>query len=124
MRGEKEDAMTRHRTAWRWAEAPVKTYDDHFALFYGESEHPVAVVGRPVEQVFPVEFIPWTQSGQDVTAIQEEIRQELDFYLAELREPDPWKYARYHCGTAANIYSSVHWSYFPAGDKRKGKDHD
>ena len=26
---------------------------------------------------------------------------------------DPWSYAIYHCGTAANIYSPVHWSYFP-----------
>ena len=52
-----------------------------------------------------------------VTAAQ--ARRQLDFYLVEHRQRfrelmgDPWSYAIYHCGTAANIYSPVHWSYFP-----------
>jgi hypothetical protein len=49
-----------------------------------------------------------------------EVRSELDFYLVEHPKefPDtghPWEYAIYHCGTASNVYSSVHWSYFSAG---------
>jgi hypothetical protein len=40
---------------------------------------------------------------------------ELDFYLVEKLERDPWAYAVYHCGTGANMYSRVHWSYFPTG---------
>jgi hypothetical protein len=31
-----------------------------------------------------------------------EAEKEQNFYLIELNEPDPWKYARYHCTTAAN----------------------
>lgn len=38
---------------------------------------------------------------------------ELNFYLVEKGEKDPWQYAIYHCGTASNIYSDVHWGYFP-----------
>ena len=33
----------------------------------------------------------------------------MTYYQAD--EEDPWEYARYHCGTAANIYSTVHWSF-------------
>jgi hypothetical protein len=31
-----------------------------------------------------------------------EAEKELDFYLIELQETNPWKYARYHCSTAVN----------------------
>jgi hypothetical protein len=40
-----------------------------------------------------------------------DVRGELDFYLVEMDEPDPWAYARYHCTTASNIYGQVHWSW-------------
>jgi hypothetical protein len=45
----------------------------------------------------------------------------LDFYLVERRERNPWAYAIYHCGTGSNMYSKVHWSYFPSG--RQGRRH-
>jgi hypothetical protein len=38
-----------------------------------------------------------------------EAEKELDFYLIELQEPNPWKYAKYHCSTASNLYSMVRW---------------
>jgi hypothetical protein len=41
------------------------------------------------------------------------IRTELDFYLIELDEKDPWAYAKYHCNTASNIYSEIHWALVP-----------
>ena len=49
-------------------------------------------------------------------------RRELDFYLVEHPKEfpgtgDPWGYAIYHCNTAANMYSKVHWSYFPDGNR-------
>jgi hypothetical protein len=44
------------------------------------------------------------------------VQQELDFYLVELREANPWAYAVYHCGTSANMYSKIHWSYFANGN--------
>ncbi|MFH0818047.1 MAG: hypothetical protein V1909_05450, partial [Candidatus Micrarchaeota archaeon] len=46
-------------------------------------------------------------------------RYELDFYLVEKDEPDPWAYALYHCNTGANMFSRVHWSYFPTGSQGK-----
>ena len=42
----------------------------------------------------------------------EEVHRELRYYPdypVELGEPDPWLYARYHCGTTSNWYSRVHW---------------
>jgi hypothetical protein len=36
---------------------------------------------------------------------------DLDFFLVEKGESDPWAYALYHCGTSSNVYSSVHWSF-------------
>jgi hypothetical protein len=38
-----------------------------------------------------------------------EVKKELLYYLIELEEPDPWLYAKYHCTTALNWYSMVHW---------------
>jgi hypothetical protein len=53
------------------------------------------------------------------TKMIDAVKKELDFYLIEWgeRSPfrDPWGYAIYHCVTSANIYSHVHWSYFPKG---------
>ena len=38
----------------------------------------------------------------------EDVKKDLNYFLIEKREPYPWKYAAYHCSTAANIYSPVH----------------
>jgi hypothetical protein len=51
-------------------------------------------------------------------------REELDFYLVEHPKGfpgtgHPWGYAIYHCNTAANMYSNVHWSYFPNGNREQ-----
>lgn len=40
---------------------------------------------------------------------------EIRFYLLEKGEADPWAYAVYHCSTAANVYSRIHWAHYPAG---------
>lgn len=40
------------------------------------------------------------------------VQAELEFYLIDKHEPDPWAYAVYHCSSWANLYSSVHWVYF------------
>jgi hypothetical protein len=52
-------------------------------------------------------------------AMLADARHSLDFYLVEKDEPDPWAYALYHCNTGANMYSPVHWSYFPTGSHGK-----
>jgi hypothetical protein len=44
-------------------------------------------------------------------------RKELDFYLVEKHGENSWAYAKYHCGTSANICSTLHWSYFQNGNR-------
>lgn len=104
---------------WDWVDAPVDESATFLELAYrqspdslDESLQPIARIGRPKDRLFPVQWlVPVVASNE---AAIEHVRRELDFYLAEKDEPDPWNYAIYHCGTAANLYSPVHWSYFPA----------
>ena len=104
-------------TRWAWAERDVDPADDHFALRYGSAGESdwdtwvlVARVGRPVQEVFGVQFLV----ARDVAALDPAVKAvtaELDFYLVEKGEQNPWAYAQYHCGTSANLYSKVHWLY-------------
>ena len=50
-----------------------------------------------------------------------DVKKEIQFYLIDLKKPDPWGYAKYHCGTESNIYSPVHWSFFETETKIKGQ---
>jgi hypothetical protein len=105
--------------AWRWEEGAVDRADDHLELTYGDVQTqkpeawvPVARVSRPQGAVFRVEFlVPPADPARQVMV--DAVRKELDFYLVELGERDPWGYAIHHCGTAANVYSQVHWACFP-----------
>jgi hypothetical protein len=77
---------------------------------WGESALPVALVGKPAGKLFPVEFLQVAALDQsEYERIKLAVRKELPFYLVEEGEKDPWKYAIYHCDTASNIYSDVHW---------------
>jgi hypothetical protein len=116
---------------WAWRKRSVDPSEDHFELRYGSAEDsgwenwiPVARVGRPIERAFRVDFI-LNHTVPNFKAIMDTMVKELDFYLVELHERDPWRYAQYHCGTTANVYSSVHWSFCPkrtlATSPRRGK---
>ena len=113
--------------AWRWNEGVVDRSQPHFELRCGSAENagwsdwePVALVGPAVGDAFTVQFLIDQSASLGSLNLMTETRRELDFYLIELQEPDPWAYARYHCGTAANIYSAIHWSYF-AGSESRGE---
>jgi len=101
-----------------WSEGPVDVGQDHFELRYGSVNEgkswadmvPVALVGRVAEREFVVQFLIVEDKGGN-SAILAAVRRELDFYLIEERIAGPWEYAQYHCGTASNLYSSVHWSF-------------
>ena len=68
---------------------------------------------KPTNHVFPVQWLlPKSVNPEIISRVQ----RELDFYLVELREANPWAYAVYHCGTSANMYSKIHWSYFANGN--------
>jgi hypothetical protein len=106
-------------TQWEWKEGKVDRSSPHMKLFvgeWGESALPVALVAKPVGNSFAVEFLEIPAIDQsEAERIKQAVTQELTFYLVEKGEPDPWKYAIYLCGTASNIYSKVHWGYFPGG---------
>jgi hypothetical protein len=109
--GERRDSPT----SWRWCEGPVDEAGDHLLLSVARLNMPVAIVGPPVDDVFPVRFIAKpTDSDPEVAAARDAACKELNFYLVELGEPDPWMYAIYHCGQGANLYSSIFWSWHPA----------
>ena len=109
----------------RWAEGPVDPAGEHIEIRYGSAEldsydqwTPVAIIGRPVRGTFPVRWL--LEPTQDL-AIASEARRELDFYLVDHPRDfpstgEPWQYAIYHCCTSANVYSCIHWSYFPSGN--------
>ena len=48
-------------------------------------------------------------------------KKELDFFLIEKGEEDPWAYVEYQCGIAVNLYSKVHWTFHPKGWKSVAK---
>lgn len=102
--------------AWTWREAPVDRSGDHLEIRHGavadgwDQWLPVALVGRPQAKIFPVQLLVDERITRQVLAA---VMKELDFYLVDKREHDPWAYAIAHCGTAANIYSTVHWAFHP-----------
>jgi hypothetical protein len=115
---------------WSWHEAPVDLAGEHIELRYGDASRagyeqwtPVALVGKPKCCTFPVEWLLAASANPEIIS---KVQRELDFYLVEHPKEfpgtgGPWEYAIYHCGTAANIYARVHWSYFPSG--RHGERH-
>lgn len=101
-----------------WQEGTVDPNDEHFELRYGSSQKegwdewlPAALVGAPVDGISNVCFLidkNDPSNGQVIGAVEKEIQ----FYLIDKTEIDPWSYAKYHCSTMANVYSQVHWSFF------------
>lgn len=103
---------------WSWSGGEVDTYAEHMELRYGSVEDggwdtwiPVALISAPQDKVFNVQFILQPHDEASKLAL-EAVKRELDFYLLEVGGPDPWSYAQYHCGTMADVYSQVHWSFF------------
>lgn len=81
---------------------------------------PIAYISAPKGNIFYVQFLIESIHEQHKKAL-EVAKRELNFYLIERGYPDPWAYAQYHCGTAADIYSTVHWSFFSSTKKVKNK---
>lgn len=110
MRGKKRGD---HKPDWR--EGIVRTDDDHIRVRFGSDPTVVALVAN-IDGQITVQFLPST-TGEDTRrgSVLEQVRKKLDFYFGELGEKDPWRYAIYHCGTAANVYSKVHWGNYPKG---------
>jgi len=106
---------------WQWQEDFVDPDKEHIEIRYGDASQsgyydclPIALIGRPKGHVFPVRWLVQADTTEHVRAIQK-TRWQLTFYLVEKGERDPWLYAQYHCTTCANMFSAVHWTYFPSG---------
>lgn len=99
---------------WSWVESTVDRMRPYIKIKYGNMDvgaanlTEVALVGHPDENVFPVQFLI-NNNHPDYAEIINDVRSELDIFLVEKGEPAPWRYALYHCTTAANLYSTVHW---------------
>jgi hypothetical protein len=97
---------------------------EHMQLSVGPVDGPirlVALLARASDGTFIVEDIADADvSDSDRQAVQDDLR----FYLIEKREPDPWKYVQYHASTMSNVYSHVHWSWFPHGAEGGGAPGD
>jgi len=102
--------------SWAWQEREIDLAQEHFEVSYGLAKSDpsqwvmVARVGPPTNGGFGVQFMVERANPAYEQAINAVV-EEVEFYLGNKGEPDPWAYAKYHCGTASNLYSSVHWSY-------------
>ena len=116
--------MTAKYPKWTWKEGIVSPEQPHIELRYSKGEHDsvlIALLSPPTKWVFTVQFLPTAASpGLDPAFIRNEVCKELDYFLIELGERDPWAYAKYHCGTASNLYSTVHWSFIAGRDSERG----
>jgi hypothetical protein len=92
-----------------WIDGTVDQSDEHMRLCFGEVSTPVALVA-PAGDRYLVEFLLDPAEAEAAEAVRE-ARRELDLYLMQSKEPDPWAYAVYHCSTASNLYSSIHWEH-------------
>jgi len=122
--------MKQEKYKRRWTEGKVNTAEDHIKIHYGNTKNSVwqkwpiiALLSPPKRNQFTVQFVVAGKGSKEQKMIRE-VRRELDYYLVEKKEENPWAYARYHCGTAANLYSMVHWSFFPKGWKDFQQNND
>lgn len=98
--------------ASHWSEGVVDLEKEHIKLFvgpFGDTAQLVALVAPAGERSFTVQFV--VKKAGYAEAVNE-VTRELNFYLIEKGEDNPWAYAKYHCSTASNIYSSVHWGLY------------
>jgi hypothetical protein len=113
--------MESKSNSFKWIIGKVCESEEHIKISYGSYDNPdmdqfmlVARISAPKDKIFVVEFLIESDDPHK-TRMVDEVKKELDFYLVEKGEREPWGYVIYHCNTGANIYSHVHWTYFPEG---------
>ena len=110
----------------QWEEAPVDQTKEHFEICYGSSSSDwelwpaVALIGPPLDGTVSVQLVLPYGYARRIKIILEVVK-EIEYYLLEKQEDDPWGYAQHHCGTAANCYGSVHWSFFKPDASVRGE---
>jgi len=107
-------------SGWEWNEGKVNSRMEHIKVGYGGYDKPfvpIALVAPGKGQSFVVEFmVKKSELEPKKKHIYDKVLRQLDYFLLELNDPNPWTYAIYHCGSTANAYSDIRWAYFPKGD--------
>lgn len=105
---------------WEWKIGRVDTTKRFFELKYGYDPAPVARIGIGDNKNFLVEFLLQPTTGiEQRKEMFNEIVYEIELYLINNNEPDPLSYMINHTYKCANIYSRVHWRYYPNGSKKE-----
>ena len=110
---------------WAWRVSNGMKYEDInkpcFVIYYKHGDNQdktkwtrIARIDKPLDGVFPVSFVNF--SWNIPQSIVECVVREINYYLVELDEQNPWQYMLHHCNSAANIYSQVHWEYCESGE--------
>lgn len=104
---------------WEWIPGKIDLSKRYFELKYGNRPAPVARIGITDNQKFIVEFmIPPDIDRQLSEEMLKEIIYEIELYLINNSVTDPLTYMINHTYKCANLYSKVHWVYFPTGAKK------
>ena len=122
------DMKSEKQTTWHLVEGIVDTNEEYIKITYGAIDgddlEPIALAAPGNDKEFTVQYLLKPEPENDEhQKILDAVRKELNFYFLELKEKDPWAYACYHCTTAANLYSDVHWHHYPNGDKGESEQH-
>jgi len=102
--------------SWKWQPGKVDLSNRYFELKFGNDPRPVTRIGIGADKCFVVEFL--LNNKDDIEKQQEvfsEIIWEIELYLINNSEPDPVEYMINHTKKCANMYSRIHWNYFPKG---------
>lgn len=103
---------------WQWHPGKVNIQNRYFELKYGADPAPVARIGIEDNNKFIVEFL--LNLNDDIEKLKEifsEVLWEIELYLINNSEPDPIEYMINHTKKCANMYSRIHWRYYPKGFK-------
>ena len=100
---------------YRLVEGVVDTEKEHIGIWYGDDTRLIALIAPAPDKTFIVQYLIGAELfNQQKGGMLEKVRRDINFFLVEKGEKDPWAYAKYHCGTAANVHSRVHWGFIPA----------
>ncbi|MBK7632054.1 MAG: hypothetical protein IPJ23_15360 [Ignavibacteriales bacterium] len=104
--------------SWQWFTGKVDLGNRYFELKYGNNPSPVARIGISESKNFIVEFlINVNDESEKQKEIFTEVIWEIELYLINNSEPDPIECMINHTKKCANMYSRIHWKYFPKGSK-------
>ena len=112
------DRMVQPEYKYRLVKGTVNPDREHFGIHFGQDDKVVALIAQGPGKTFVVQYLVGPGlSYQGKIDILREVQREIMFYLLEDGPRsvfhDPWTYTKYHCATAANMYSPVHWSWYP-----------